>query len=222
MVSSPPSPSRGRSRKAGRPALALGDGRAALLDAALRLFARQGIAATPLSGIAAEARVTPAMLHYYFGSRAQLLEAVVEERLQPLILGIASVLAEQPAPALGLLIERLVRKVVETVQTHPWLPALWVHEILSEGGLLREAMLTRFGGRLAPVLQQRLAAAQAAGQLNAALDPRLTVVSLIGLTLFPLASAPIWRRLFAADDLGPEQMVGHTLALLRRGLELKP
>ncbi len=33
------------------------------------------------------------------------------------------------------------------------------------------------------------------------LDPRLLMVSLVGLTLFPAAGAPIWRRLFHADDL---------------------
>ena len=50
-------------------------------------------------------------------------------------------------------------------------------------------------------------------------DPRLLVVSLIGLTLFPYASAPIWRGLFAAPELDDEALDRHTLALLERGLE---
>ena len=74
---------------------------------------------------------------------------------------------------------------------------------------------------LRPVaLAGRFAAAQQAGQLNPDLDPRLLMVSLIGLTMFPMASAPIWRQLFGADDIDFNDLRRHTLVLLDRGLEL--
>lgn len=50
------------------------------LDAALKLFAQYGIAETPLSMIAKEAGVTTAMLHYYFKTREQLLDVMIDER----------------------------------------------------------------------------------------------------------------------------------------------
>ena len=59
---------------------------------------------------------------------------------------------------------------------------------------------------------------QAAGQLNPDLDPRLLVTSLIGLTLFPAAGAPIWRRLFDADDIDAAAMKHHAIALLDAGI----
>jgi hypothetical protein len=46
------------------------------------------------------------------------------------------------------------------------------------------------------------------------------MVSLVGLTLFPAAGAPIWRRLLSAEDLEFDTVRLHTLALLDRGLEL--
>jgi hypothetical protein len=46
------------------------------------------------------------------------------------------------------------------------------------------------------------------------------MVSLVGLTLFPAAGAPIWRRLLNADDLNFDAVRLHTLSLLDRGLEL--
>ena len=58
------------------------------------------------------------------------------------------------------------------------------------------------------------------GELNPALDPRLLMVSLVGLTLFPAAGAPIWRQIFDAGELGVDDLRGHALALLDRGLEL--
>jgi hypothetical protein len=67
----------------------------------------------------------------------------------------------------------------------------------------------------------RFAAAQRAGDINPQLDPRLLVVSLVGLTLFPAAGAPIWRQMFQADDIDADAMRDHTIALLDRGLALK-
>jgi AcrR family transcriptional regulator len=65
-----------------------------LLDIALSLFSRQGIANTSLNAIAKEAGVTPAMLHYYFNSREQLLDAMIEERFLPLRSKIGTIFAE--------------------------------------------------------------------------------------------------------------------------------
>ena len=48
------------------------------------------------------------------------------------------------------------------------------------------------------------------GELNPDLDPRLLVVSLVGLTLFPAAGAPIWRRMFDADDIDADALRDHT------------
>jgi hypothetical protein len=100
------------------------------------------------------------------------------------------------------------------------LPPLWVREVVSEGGALRGLLTERVAPPIAQLMATRFAAAQQRGELNPDLDPRLLMVSLIGLTLFPAAGAPIWRRLFDADDLGVDDLRRHALALLDRGLEL--
>jgi TetR/AcrR family transcriptional regulator len=93
---------------------------------------------------------------------------------------------------------------------------------LSEGGALREHLMTRVAPQIAPMLAERFADAQRRGLLNPALDPRLTVVSLIGLTIFPLAAQSIWRRLLDADDVDTDALIRHTLALLGSGLAAPP
>ena len=64
-----------QARRPGRPrgSKPTATSREQLLDIALDLFARQGIARTSLNAIAKEAGVTPAMLHYYFNSRENFL-----------------------------------------------------------------------------------------------------------------------------------------------------
>ncbi len=54
-----------------------------ILDAAERLFAFRGYAATSLRDITAEARVNLAAAHYHFGSKQLLLESVIMRRAEP-------------------------------------------------------------------------------------------------------------------------------------------
>jgi AcrR family transcriptional regulator len=52
-----------------------------LLDTAERLFGEQGVDAVSLRAINAEAEMNPAAVHYHFGSREALVEAVLERRM---------------------------------------------------------------------------------------------------------------------------------------------
>ncbi len=55
-----------------------------ILDAAERLFGREGFHATSLRAITAAAEANLAAVNYHFGSKEDLLEAVFERRLVPL------------------------------------------------------------------------------------------------------------------------------------------
>lgn len=208
-----------RRRGPGRPLRTDAGQRTRLLDTAQALFARDGIAATSLNRIAREAGVTPALVHYYFGNREQLLDVLVSERVLPLLGNLVSQLQANASAGGGdAMIATFVRTVMTTLAANPWLPPLWVREVLADGGLLRERLLGN--ARLfAPLLAQRFGAAQIEGRLNPGLDPRLLLVSLIGLTIFPFAAQPIWRNIFPAADITTETMISHTLALLCSGME---
>jgi AcrR family transcriptional regulator len=213
----PPRPNTA-TRKPGRPPASGIDQRERLLDAALVSFAEQGIAATSLRRLAGDNGLTPAMLNYYFGTKDRLVEAVIVERLLPVIAQLKRRLAASEAQDPVARVTAFVTGMHETIERHPWLPALWVREVLSDGGKLREAFVARIAPELPLPLTHSLAEAQGRGELNASLDPRLLFVSLIGLTMFPFAAAPIWRKVFSADDVDPEHMLKHTLALLTEGI----
>lgn len=210
---------RAPSRKPGRPLTDAADLRERLVDVALAQFAAQGIAAATLRGIAKDSGVTPALVTYYFGSKERLVTTVIEERVMPAFAGAMAGLA-QVAP--DTLVPAFVDAANRMVEKHPWMPGLWVREILTEGGALREMMLEHVAPVLPRMLAERFAAQQRAGTLNPDLDPRLLVVSLIGLTLFAHASRPVWSRIFDAADITSAQLTHHTLSLLQRGLEATP
>ena len=54
-----------------------------ILDTAERLFAERGISGTSLRALTRAAEVNLASVHYYFGSKEALLDAVVERRAAP-------------------------------------------------------------------------------------------------------------------------------------------
>ncbi len=54
-----------------------------IIDAAERLFIRDGIDATSLRAVTREAAVNVAAIHYYFGSRDELLRAVLDRIITP-------------------------------------------------------------------------------------------------------------------------------------------
>jgi len=55
-----------------------------ILDAAERLIAEQGYAATSLRHIIAEAGVNLAAIHYHFGSKEELLDEVIVRKAEPM------------------------------------------------------------------------------------------------------------------------------------------
>ena len=204
-----------KSRRPGRP-VAGADLRTRLLDAAIACFTARGIAGTPLSAIAKASGVTPALLHYYFGDKEKLVEAIVAERLMPVV-GELRALLVQGGDSVDLA-AGFVNTTFGLIARHPWFPPLWIREVLCEGGALRELIVKRIAPQVPQQLEQHFRAAQRRGELNADLDPRLLVVSLVGLTLFAAASAPIWQRIFRADDVGTDALRRHALALLDRGI----
>ena len=149
---------------------------------------------------------------------------MIDERLLPALAPLRAQLEHAGGDPVALT-EAFGRRINDVVASHPWLPPLWVREVLCEGGALRDVLFERIGPQIPQVMAKRFAEAQARGEINEDLDPRLLMVSLVGLTLFPIAGAPIWRRLFAGDpgtaSLDMETFRRHTLALLDRGLELR-
>jgi len=59
------------------------DSRAAILKAAQRLFADRGYDATSVRGVAARARVDPALVLHFFGSKAELFASSLQLPLDP-------------------------------------------------------------------------------------------------------------------------------------------
>jgi AcrR family transcriptional regulator len=204
-------------RSPGRPPANLDrDARELLLTAATSLFAKHGVAATTFAMIARQAGLTPAMLHYYFATREQLLDAVVEERIAPLIASVWNPVETGATPAK--MIRGIVERMLEGIERMPWIPSTWMREVLNESGLLRSRMLRHLPFDKVKVLSEAVARGQAAEAINPDIDPGLIVLSVIGLVMLHMASVRFWSEVFARNALSREEMGRHITGLLLLGL----
>ena len=196
--------------------------RARLLDAAVRLFAEQGVAGTTVAQIAAAAGVTSAMVHYYFKTKDQLLDAVVAEKLVGEFIAFVADAIERDASDPLAQAERLVWRIVEASDAMPWLPPLWVREVISEGGALREKLIRRVDLGKPERFKAALAAAQRAGRVNPGIHPQLTFMSIMALTMLPLSMAKDWDRIPLIGRVSKQDLGRHVVALLKHGLAAAP
>jgi TetR/AcrR family transcriptional regulator len=201
-------------RKAGRPRDDNTLLRETLLDAALASFASYGVAATSARSIAADAGVNAALLSYYFGTKADVIDAVFEERVSPVLAAFFRQLLSHQGDVHAFA-AAFVTGIDRIVAAHPWYPSLWVREVLCEGGAFRDVFVAKTAA-VAPLITQRFIDAQAAGEMNPDLDPTQMVVSLLGLTLVPAATMPLWQAGFGSRTA--DERKHHVLALLQRGL----
>ena len=200
-------------RHIGRPRQVAGvDARELLLDAALRLFSERGVAGTTFAAIAAKAGVTAAMVHYYFTNREQLLDAIAGERLLPIVTGVwAPVSGSRQIESM---LRGVVQRIVKATEVNPWLPSLWLREVMSEGGELRLRLMKVLPFTHVAHLVSTVAAAQRRGEINPELEPRLVFVSVIGLTLVPLANFHILQQIPILQGIRREDIARHAEALL--------
>ena len=194
------------------------DARQRLLDAAVALFSEQGVAGTTVAEIAKRAGVTSAMVHYYFKTKDQLLDAVVAEKLiGEFIAFVAGGLAKggrDPAA----LTQGLVERIVQASDLMPWLPPLWVREVISAGGALREKLIRRVNLDPQEHFKACIAAGQKQGVVNPGINPQLLFMSIVGLTMLPLSMAKDWERIPLIGKVSKQDLARHVIALLGHGL----
>ncbi len=188
-----------------------------LLEVALGLFARQGILETTLGAIAREAGVTPAMVHYYFNTRDQLIDVLIDERFVPLRAQFGEPFRNHPDDPVAALTD-LTLLFVKVADENPWFPPLWVREVISEGGVLRQRMHERFGDANRKAALVAIRRWQREGRLNRALEPSLVFLTLLGLTVLPFATSKQWRDLPPRRKVDAQDIARHAVAVLLHGV----
>jgi len=211
-------PRRSHHRKPGRPrAHGTPTARDALLNAAGALGARRGLGEVSLREVAEEAGFTPSMVHYYFGDKQGLHEAMLEHALARVLASVRQVLRE--AKADNDPIAELVKTVATTFLAEPWIPPLVIREVFAEGGRFQDRFVRDYASQIAPLVQDVLRRETTSGRMRADLDPTLAFLSLLGMAMFPFVARPVVERVLGVrfDTNFGERFAAHTCRLFSEG-----
>ena len=194
--------------------------RAQLIKAATSLFAEHGIAATTLAMIAERAELTPAMVHYHFRDRDELIDAVVEERLLPFLREVWGPVKPGDDPVET--IRAVVDRMLTVIAREPWVPSTWMREILNENGLLRTRIVRYIPRDRILGLAQAIHVGETKGTLNSDMHPLLVIFSLIGLVMVHSATNKAFAQIFQRPAFSAEEIHRHITGLVLEGLSGKP
>ncbi len=209
----PPRRRRGRGRPRGGSA---GNVRERLLAAARGLFLRYGYRAVSSRQIGAAAGVNFAMIRYYFGGKPGLYREILQSVLPPELEKLTALQAGDSEVKLADILGHITR----VWAANPWIAGFVLREVLAPGAPMRAMFLREFPERLAPPVERAVRAEMARGALRADLDPKLLVLSVVSLAVFPFLGFPLTSRVFGVrnDEEFVTRFLRHTHALLASGI----
>ena len=195
-----------------------------ILDAAEVLFAERGFADTSLRLITSEADVNLASVNYHFGSKKELIQAVLDRYLSlfmPDLDARLRVLMEQDQLTLLQLFESFVEPLMKLSAVRANGPAIFM-QLLGRGYIDSQGHLRRFiTAHYGPILQR---ITQAISKANPELSPADLFWRLhftLGTVVFTMASADALRDIAQADfgqQLDVEGLVRNVIPYLASGV----
>ena len=170
-----------------------------ILVAAHAVFLRKGTAGSRTQEIADEAGVNKALVHYYFGTKAALAEAIFERALGDIVPRMFGILAD-PGRSIEEKIPAIVREQIGFHAERPYFAGYMVSELHNEPGRIVRLMARR--GRIPlDVLRRQLREAAAAGTMRR-LSAEQFVANMMGLLIFPFAIRLALCELLGLDEAG--------------------
>jgi TetR/AcrR family transcriptional regulator len=170
----------------------------AIIDAARKVFISKGYDGVTMDKIASEAKVSKALLHYYFRSKDKLFEIVLTEAIG--IIQEKLILISKSEDNIEVIIKELIDVYVETLINHPYLPNFIVNELSSNPEkvlkmLFQDELKAFTVLRMMVTIRNKLTA-----ENKEANNPFYLILNVVSLNVFPFLIRPLITNLFKMDD----------------------
>jgi TetR/AcrR family transcriptional regulator, fatty acid metabolism regulator protein len=190
------------------------DKRRLILDAAIRVFARQGFHTCRVADIADDAGVAYGLVYHYFSSKEQILDTLFLERWDVMLAAIAQADATYEAPREKL--RAIASFIIDSYRHDPELMKVIIVEVTRAANTFGRTHLAKIReayGQIAAIV----ARAQAEGTFRREITPQFAALAFYGSIEQVLSG---W--IFEPDDVGEqdlEQAKGMIVDTICRGLE---
>jgi TetR/AcrR family transcriptional regulator len=188
--------------------------RAAILQAAVREFSREGVAGARTEAIAKAARVNKALLYYYFKDKDALYGAVLDQVFGGLHEAVYRALAEPLPPR-----ERLLAYAgahFDYIAAHPLYPRIVQGEMMraGRGGASQfERIVKQYFRPLFGELAKLISNGIASGDFRP-VEPMQFIPSMIAVIVFYFTSAPVTRLMTGEDPFSAERLAERRAAVM--------
>ena len=189
------------------------ESRAAILQAAVREFAREGVAGARTDAIAQSAGVNKALLYYYFKDKEALYQAVLDNVFSGVRTAIRDALAQQLVPK-----EKLcayVRAHFDYIASHPQYQRLVHAEFLRAGKdpSRLQRVAKQFFRPIFADLTVLLKEGAESGDFRQ-VDPVHFIPSMISVIVFYFTTAPIMEVVTGADPMSAKRIAERRAAVV--------
>jgi AcrR family transcriptional regulator len=157
---------------------AAADKRRVILDAAVRVFARQGFHTCRVSDIADEARVAYGLVYHYFSSKEEILDTLFLERWDLMLEAISEADAEQPTAPEKLY--AIAAFIVDSYRYDPELMKVIIVEVTRAANTFGRTHLAKIReayDQITEIVER----GQADGVFRAEIDPAVAALAFYGL-----------------------------------------
>ena len=155
-----------------------------ILQAAISVFQRKGMAGARMQEIADEANINKAMLHYYFRSKQQLFEAVFMGAFAKLAPQLNFIFSSE-APLFEK-IKAFVSRYIEFIIENPYLPSFIIQELNNNPEFVNTFLSFEGRPNPAPFLKQ-IEEEIEAGTIKK-IHPKHLLIDLLSLCAFPFVA----------------------------------
>ena len=135
-----------------------------LLISAIKLFADNDFNAVSLKDIAKYCNTTSAMVHYYFGSKENLIKNIAEDFLIPVFLEIFQPAIDKENPLD--MVKTIIDNIISLAEKHPYIAKTWSKNILNHDSMLSKYMLPYIPFDKINIFSNKLKQGQKDGLIN--------------------------------------------------------
>ncbi len=176
----------------------------AILLAAEQEFMTKGYDGARTTSIAEAAGVTHAMLHYYFRTKEQLFERILNEKMRLMASSVLTMLGDPKLPLLKR-IEQGIIQHFDCLMRYPELPRFIINEVIPYPDR-RKIMQENISNLAVPLfmqLQKDMDDAAKRGEVER-MDVRMLILDLMSLNILPFLAYPVLENIFS-DISGDRQ-----------------